>query len=315
MGMIEDFQTYSPEEIILSNLDELFQRALHQNEQELAHLRELAVEIASGFSDNHSFMASLPDHRLPFTEELPQISDHITSVSPSLCAQTLTRWKILLCMELRKRIPSPETFWQDVFPAGEGLSEFSLNRISYQKNSYTEKAFQCFSGLLSEAKAAYAHSFPSVCEDVYNGISEYCILPIENSTEGRLVSFTRLISQFDLKIAATCDVQSGEDKTTRFALLRRGFSKWHSSDVHPMYCEISGTLSDSTQPEDLFSAARLCGLTLESADVKILKPSGTHSLHAAFLIGGGDLSAFLLYLTMECPTINTLGRYPNLTFK
>ncbi len=312
---MEDFQTYSPEEIIFSNLDELFQRALHQNEQELAHLRELAAEIASGSSDNLSFIASLPDHRLPYTEERIQTSDEAAPVSPSLCAQTSTRWKLLLCMELRKRIPSPETFWQDVFPTGEELSEFSLNRISYQKNNYTEKAFQRFSALLGEAKAAYAHSFPSVCEDVYNGISEYCILPIENSTEGRLVSFTRLISQFDLKIVATCDVRSGEDKTTRFALLRRGFSKWQASDSDPMYYEFSGTLLDSPQPGDLFSAARLCGLTLESADVKFLEQSKEHSLHAVFLIGDGDLSAFLLYLAMECPSINTMGRYPNLTSK
>ena len=312
---MDDFQTYSPEEIILSNLDELFQRALRQNEQELAHLRELAVEIASGFSDNLSFMASLPDHRLSLTEELPQISAHIASISPSLCAQMSTRWKVLLCMELRKRIPSPETFWQDVFPAGEELSEFSLNRISYQKNNYTEKAFQRFSVLLGEAKAAYAHSFPSVCEDVYNGISEYCILPIENSTEGRLVSFTRLISQFDLKIVATCDVRSGEDKTTRFALLRRGFSRWQASDGDPMYYEISGMLLDSPQPEDLFSAARLCGLTLESADVKFSEQSKEHVLHAVFLIGDGDLSAFLLYLAMECPAVSIMGRYPNLLLK
>ena len=312
---MEDFQTYSPEEIIFSNLDELFQRALHQNEQELAHLRELAAEIASGSSDNLSFIASLPDHRLPRPEERAQISDQIASVSPALCAQTLTRWKILLCMELGKRIPSPETFCQDVFPVGKELSEFSLNRISYQKNNYTEKAFQRFSELLDEAKAAYAHSFPSVCEDVYNGISEYCILPIENSAEGRLVSFTRLISQFDLKIVATCDVRSGEDKTTRFALLRRGFSRWQSLEAYPTYFEISGTLSDPPSPEDLFTAARLCGLTLESADVKFSEPSREHSFHAVFLIGDGDLSAFLLYLAMECPAVSIMGRYPNLLLK
>ncbi len=313
--MIEEFRAYAPEEIILSNLDELLQRMLRQNEQELAHLRELADEIASEFSDNLSMIASLPDHRLPFTEEVFQNSNHVQFAASPLWAQALTRWKILLCMELRKRLPSPETFLQDVFPMGEELSEFSLNRISYQKNSYTEQAFQRFSELLGEARAAYAHSFPSVCEDVYNGVSEYCILPIENSAEGRLVSFTRLISQYDLKIAATCDVKTGEGKITRFALLQRGFSNRRSYGEYPTYYEISGTLSDSLQPEDLFSAARFCGLTAESADVKYSEQSGEYQLHAVFLVGNGDLSAFLLYLAMECPTINTIGRYPNLTLK
>ena len=44
---MEEFQTYSPEEIILSNLEELFYRGLHIGEQEIAHLRELAREIAA----------------------------------------------------------------------------------------------------------------------------------------------------------------------------------------------------------------------------------------------------------------------------
>ena len=297
---------YSPEEIILSNLDELLPRALQHSEQELAHLRELAAEIASGFADSNAFLASLPDHRLP----QPSVYDDKLPFAEALCRELSTRQRILLCMELRKNLPAPSNLWQDFFfSSGEELSSFSFNRISYQKNSYTEIAFERFSKLLREARASYAHSFPSVCEDVYNGICEYCILPVENSTEGRLSGFVRLISQFDLKIAAACDVQTGEDKTTRFALLRRSIAQLHVDPTIPRYYEFSCTLGEYPAPQDLLTAARLCGLQIEQAELR----SGfdrMQSLHVVLCTDHGDLPAFLLYLAMEVPNANPVGLYP-----
>ena len=310
--MMEEFQAYSPEEIILSNLEELLLRSLENSEQELAHLRELAAEIASCFADDTAFLASLPDHRLPAPEKRRDLPDHLAPFAEPLCRGISTRRRILLCMELRKMIPAPQNLWQDFFfPSGEELSSFSFNRISYQKNSYTELAYQRFSKLLGEARASYAHSFPSVCEDVYNGLSEYCILPIENSAEGRLSSFIRLISQYDLKIAATCDVKIGEDKVTRFALLRRSITKLRVSAELPQYYEFSCQLSEDPRAEDLLMAASLCGLTAESADIKMEKTSDS-ALHCVLRLEKGDLPAFLLYLAMEVPTANPIGLYPNL---
>lgn len=303
---MEEFLEYSPEEIILSNLDELLPRALHHSEQELAHLRELASEIASGFADSNAFLASLPDHRLP----LHDASDDKLPFAEILYRAHSTRQRILLCMELRKNLPAPSNLWQDFFfPSGEELSSFSFNRISYQKNSYTEAAFERFSGILREARASYAHSFPSVCEDVYNGICEYCILPVENSTEGRLSSFIRLISQFDLKIAAICDVQTGEDKTTRFALLRRNIAQLHIDPKLPRYYEFSCTLGEYPSVQDLLTAAQFCGLRIERTELKS-DTDGFSSMHIVLRTDRGDLPAFLLYLAMEVPNANTVGLYP-----
>lgn len=306
---MEEFLEYSPEEIILSNLDELLPRALRHGEQELAHLRELAREIASGFADSNAFLASLPDHRLP----QPTTSDNKLPFAEGLCRELSTRQRILLCMELRKNLPAPSNLWQDFFfPSSEELSSFSFNRISYQKNSYTEAAFARFSGILGEARASYAHSFPSVCEDVYNGICEYCILPVENSTEGRLNSFFRLISQFDLKIAAACDVKTGEDKTTRFALLRRSITQLHVAPALPRYYEFFCTLGEYPAPQDLLTAARFCSLQIERTELSS-DTDGFSSMHAVLRTDHGDLPAFLLYLAMEVPNTNPIGLYPLFT--
>ena len=309
---MEEFQTYSPEEIILSNLEELFHRGLHVGEQEIAHLRELAREIASEVADNQTFLTSLPDHRLPDPTEFVDQAINRDLLSNALSRQLSTRQKALFCIELSQRIPSPDQFFQDLLPQGEELSEFSRNRISYQKNSYTELAFQRFSKLLQgDARASYAQSFPSVCEDVFNGASEYCILPIENSTEGRLTSFAHLIAQYDLKITATCDVKIGEDKTTRFALLRRHAAPLQETESFSHLFEFSCFLSKEQEADDLLSAARICDLTPQHVALRPIERQ--REFHGVFQADTGNLFAYLLYLTMELPSANLIGHYPNIS--
>ena len=188
------------------------------------------------------------------------------------------------------------------------MSSSAMHRISYQKNSYADEAYQQFSKLLDEARAAYASGFQAVCEEVYNGLSEYCILPVENSAEGRLGSFARLIRRYDLKIAATCDVQTDEDKITRFALLRKSIAEISAPAELPRYFEFSCELTEDLQMNDLLTAAELCGLVCETADV-----SGRDKcLHAVLREGQGDLPAFLLDLAMEAPHAVPMGLFSHL---
>ena len=60
---MEEFQAYATEEVILDNLAEIYARICHSEEQERAHLRELAAEIANGIADSDTdasaFLASL----------------------------------------------------------------------------------------------------------------------------------------------------------------------------------------------------------------------------------------------------------------
>ena len=305
---MEELQSYSPEEIILANLEELTARMLRSNEQEQAHLRELAREIASEFADNLSFAASLSEHRFP-TPQIPLSHEH----QPLIRELTLMR-RVRLCKELKQLVPTPRSLWQDLFfPAGEELNSFSANRISYQRNRYTDAAFQRFTLLLHEPRAAYAHSFPSVCEDVYNGKSEFCILPLENSSEGRLAGFTSLIEQFDIKIVATCDIRSGEDKLTRFALLRKSMTAFPEGEKYRRLFELSCDCKDDTEAEELLTAARLCGLQIHRADLSPID-QGTYRtrLHGAFFTENGDPLSYLFYLSMEAPQFTPIGLYPHI---
>lgn len=307
---MEEFQAFTPEDIIQSNLDELSLRFISLVEQERAHLRELASEIASTFSDGATFFAALPEHRFPNMESGNVPKEYI----PMMRTLDATR-RARLCSELCHLLPSPETLWMEFFfPSTEEPNSFAHHRISYQKNRYTEEAYHIFAKLLREPRAAYVNSFPAVCEDVYNGLSEFCILPLENTAEGRLSGFTRLIVQFDMKIVAACDVPTGEGKSTRFALLRKNRISFDLPKAHSMYFEAVFEEFDFPSAEELLFTASSFGLSLCKSDITTSADSHKKStLHAVFGTDHGDLSSFLLYLAMELPDFTPLGYYPNLS--
>ena len=70
---MSDFQFYSPEDVISSNLQEIYSRMNMLCEQELAHLQELAAEITADLEDDTAFAFSLAD-LLP-TEDRPLARD------------------------------------------------------------------------------------------------------------------------------------------------------------------------------------------------------------------------------------------------
>ena len=105
-------------------------------------------------------------------------------------------------------------------------------QISYFKNIYADAAYEVFSKHIERPRASYQSSFSAVCEDVYNGESEYGILPLENLLEGRLHSFGALINRFDLKVTGGCYIPSSDGQNeTFFVLLGRVLSGFpHSGE-------------------------------------------------------------------------------------
>ena len=256
--------SYAPEDIVLSNLQELSTRASAHSEQVLAHLHELAREIAQGADVTPEFLAALEEHRLiPETTGVSCLSQNSTAVEAKHGLEHV--WKsVFLCKELRRilgeRAPlSPDLF----FTESEDLSETAVNRIVYQKNSYTDKAYLRFAELLTMPRAAYAKSFDAACESVYQRECEYCILPLEASDAGQLTGFWRLISQYGLKIAAVCDLPtSNQNQITRFALLRTTpITLAPTLDCERRFaCSLSNAPAQSAT--NLLYAAECCGLTL-----------------------------------------------------
>ena len=313
---MKDFRSYSPEDIIYANLQETARSITMLCEQELAHLRELAAEITKDVADDPALIASLselfPQAPKSEPEGLTQNMEALRSIK-----SLHEVWQsVYLCTEVCRRIGektalAPEIFFADA----DGLSENAIDRIAYQRSSYADTAYLKFAELLETPRAFYTHSFPAACEEVYNGICEYCLLPLENTSEGRLNSFTRLIDRFGLKIAATCSVSAADgSRATQFALLRRQLVPLQEQSNEDLFFECALPNDAVPTVSELLCAAQLCRMSLVRVESRT-HPTDTEPrvyTHLSLDVREGDLSAFLLYLLTQAPESEFLGLYPHL---
>ncbi len=303
---MKEFHVYSPTDIIAANLRESAERLGALREQEWAHLCELAEEIVQAES-LPELLSSLPDHR-PL----------IASSENALARLHATEQSVRLCMALSASLSA-----QKPFPIGaffhdaEPPSPDAAQRIIYQKSSYTDEAYLVLSSRLVSPQASYAHSFHASCEAVYNGMCEYCILPVENSVEGALSTFSRLIDRYDLKIAASCEILGNATaRSTRFALLRRRILPIIDAPDTPIFFECALPQGHTPEVSDLLCAAQMCGLRLYRIhSLPQTAGDAAFAAHPCFLTDHADLRSFLLYLAMEAPHYTPIGLYPHLTRK
>jgi prephenate dehydratase len=308
---MEDFRSYSPEDVITANLRETAERMSVICEQETAHLCEQAAQIVADGAHSSDFIASLPDHR-PTQFVCPSLPENADTIRKATALWSV--WQsVVLCREIRRRLESEEALLSALFfPDSDTLAQTARGRVIYQRSSYADSAYLHFTSQIREARAVYTHSFSAVCEEVSHGNCEYCILPIENSAEGTLNSFARLIDRYELKIAATCDIPTTDaGRITRFALLRRNILPPASFDAKDLFFEFTAPLIHSPGVAALLSAAECCGLSLCRFDSR-LRQAGEESSSVAHIVlqtGEGDLASFLLYLAMEAPQCDRVGIY------
>ena len=311
---LRDYGTFSPEKVIAENLHELGARADILEEQEIAHLRELATEIAQG-DDIADLLSSLPYYRIAPT---PPADDTLAS-NKELLSRSRGLFEAKQCMILARalyeELQGRENLCASLFPDAEEIAPHATGRIVYQKSSYTDDAYLVFATLVPRARAAYAHSAHSACEDVYNGHCEYCILPIENAVEGELVGFAKLIAKYDLKIAACCDVVGTDaSRQTRFALLRRNMLPLFVADApQNEYFRFSLPAEFASLVAEILSAAKFYGLQLISANT--LPEGAIANFNITLAVRGGDLYSFLLYLATVAPQHTPIGIYSHITPK
>ena len=311
---MRDFGGYSPESVIAENLQELTERTDILSEQEIAHLRELATEIALG-DDLADLLSSLPYYRIsppaPIANALTNNAELLSRSRGLLEA----RRGMILCRALFEKLRDRENLLSALFPDAEEITPHASERIVYQRSSYADDAYLVFATLLPNARAAYAHSFHTACEEVFNGRCEYCILPIENAVEGELIGFAKLISQYDLKIAACCDIVGTDaSRQTRFALLRRNVLPLFTSDVKKNDCfRFSLPSNQALQLSNILGAANFYGLRLVSANTL---PEGADAhFNITLAIRDGDLYPFLLYLATVAPQYTPIGIYSHIKQK
>ena len=188
-------------------------------------------------------------------------------------------------------------------------------RIAYFQNAYADAAFRIFSGVLDTPSVVYMPDFTAVCEEVYYGRADMCMLPLDSSRDAKLISFYRLIDKYELSPVYSCDVTSPDGGiTTRYALLRRTIGLPEPEQLekaNSCFFEFTLVPDESNALCDVLWAARECGLSLYKVDSIPLTWSDSEFACDVILRVNSrqGLTAFALFLALAVPQYEPLGIY------
>lgn len=195
----------------------------------------------------------------------------------------------------------------------EPTSAGSHSKISYVKNRYNDIAFEHFSHSVPNAKPDYASSFAESCENVFDGLCEFCILPIANSKDGRLMSFYSLLDRYELKICETVELDSEDSASTlRLARLSRACreQKSKNSRNQKYVFEFSIIAEDTDFFATLFEAAKQSDATLISIDSLPMEyASHMQKFYFSFSLPPQNALTFRLFVALKHQTYTPIGIY------
>ncbi len=284
------------------NIARYYEKEANLGERMRANFAELAafvaVKSARDVRSREFFSSGIPiTSYFPTSLDYPQAQyDAVSENKPLVDAKLMLSEAMYMadfCKKTTEQLkttarlkPSPL-----LFAGGERRSE---GKVALTESRVLKTAFLEFSKAQEGLAAAYVSSFTEACEDASSGISDYCILPIENTGEGILTGMYSLIERYELFICGVCEVDGG-GTSTKFALLCRNACGIIEGT---RYQSITLRLFGSTP----FMRSRLhIGADILQLDIgsSISVPLGYTDGYAdlcSFSGSGEGLFAFLLYL-------------------
>ena len=269
-------------------------RILRRNLEELERVRRSSDALYEGtLAEMASFCAG-EDPAAAFREIFPE----------PLCCEEFA----LYCRMAVSGITSPARL-AHLLPEAVSAEDIpSDTRTAYLRSAYTDRAFAAFSKEIHRLSAQYQPSFSAGCEEVYYGRCSFCILPIRNSEDGTLTSFTRMITKYDLKIARVCDVSTQDgDATMRYALLRRGLDLHVPSDG---FLQATVLLPPAVSLGTFLRAAEKTGASAEDiTTIPLRYTTDRLSLNITFRVNRTSTAPLLLFLSTAAESCTLDGIY------
>lgn len=282
-------------EIIVKNLNNIC-----RCEDELSRLRALVID-------------ELPLPELPETAQLRDIARLWRRLNDGGALDAAAR--TALCRRLYVEYSAAGLTWSELLlPRRDAVisylrtAEGAQPVISYVSNPYSDEARGRLLGVASLREHG-CRSFGELCDDISSGSSDGCIIPLENTTDGKLMSFYSIIDRFELKIFRICDIESSDGtQSTRYALLTRHAGVPKTDGEH--YLEFSVIASNMHPLHCLLSAAELMQLSVCRLDSVPQHYDEASSLHYIVVRGHSDaLLCYLLYLELEQSGYTLIGLY------
>ena len=182
-------------------------------------------------------------------------------------------------------------------------------KVSFVRGNQSGRAFECFAKYVPGVLAEYEEDFKSACEAVANGESTYAIVPVENSTDGRLNSFYRLIEKYALSIVLAADIPSDDyENSTKFALVYKSLDviKANGSKMF----EFKITFSEPRELGEVIFAAEYFGATVHKVYSLPLSSGGRENSFDIILdLNDANTAGLLCYLFLEYSQFTAVGIY------
>ena len=322
----QKFGTEDAERVISENLEYIFRAEASAHERRFAHLRERARIIASTLKDSSGY-ADIMDAVAHFDEaseiyssmkgEKLEFKEYFSSASEGDAAclsEYSNRFENLyLCKSISLfdgGAYSEKDVVRWISDSERELPNTSGDKkVSFVRGNQSGRAFERFARFVPGVLAEYEEDFKSACEAVACGESTYAIVPVENSLDGRLNSFYRLIEKYALSIVLSADIVSDDgESSTRFALVYKNFEIINLRGSHMFECRITfghqRELGNIILTADYFGAeiCKIYSLPLSSGGRE-------NSFGIIFGIDGADLAGFFCYLLLEYPQFSSVGIY------
>lgn len=320
-------------DIINKNIIDLNRVQAGLQECRLAHIRDKAVYLYENCSTEDDFTTDTfrqlykeittdDELRQMFLNEAIQENQKILA---DMYSEITNDERIYLCRVITEIYAGKggRTLESYLMPNGirsrnTNVTRNERNHIACMRNSYTDTAYDIFGRELKDPTVTYSGDFTNVCEDVYYGRANLCILPIQNSTDGNLVSFRNLINKYELKTVMTCSVDTSYNNYTKFALLKKNIENIRIKSHNVKYqnfLEFNITLSDTSKLASLLKAAESYNLHLNKIDsVPVTYSESEYSYDIVITINDSefDLMCFLCYLYLEMPQFTPAGLYKHI---
>ncbi len=294
--------------IVLENIKAKDKELLYALEKRAAHFCEKMALLENGVlhngdGDNALLYGSFAEYEPDISEAVDENQEYVKGVFNKIISYD----RIKIAEILSKK--------NGRFSVLEHSEEESReSKVVYLKNSLADIAYSTFSKVIKNARVVYAESFSEVCEQVYYSRIPYCILPLENSDDGRMASFANLIRKYELKIVMTCNVESAVEKVTKFALLKREFSICQCPETmnDGDYLEIELNLGTKGSLHNVLEAANMFGYRLCKIDSFPLQYSEKEYYFNIVFEGRGNIEGFIYWLEYEVRRYDVIGIYTHL---
>lgn len=215
-----------------------------------------------------------------------------------------------LCLALAEQFPQSSTLIKCFSsPFRVHRSDWHAKISFWKENHLSLNALEQFSPLFQSVTSVASESFSEACEHIVNETSDFGILPIENTTDGKLSAFYRMLDRYELKVCAVCDIEDPEtDITTRMALVTR--SLYFFEGVFRRHIELSYVTTEEDTKFDLIDVACAMGGSLTGFSSSPLSyRTNAHVETVRFSLLKNNTLPFLIYLHFFCEDINISGFY------